>query len=86
MPWQPVTTATLWQQQREHTQPAQPFPYNYSVGVNGGVDIITNTIHLGVDKYIEQPEANGKLPTRIQISLDTHNISRQKLWRKNSQN
>ena len=32
-------------------------PVNYAVGVSGGVDIITNTIRLGVEKYITEYEA-----------------------------
>ena len=58
-------------------------PYNYAVGVNGGIDVITSTIRLGVERYIERPEAKGSLPSRALVSLDIRNmfnaISRQKL-------
>ena len=58
-------------------------PYNYAVGVNGGIDVITNTIRLGVEKFIQQPEMKNMLPSRALVSLDIRNmfnaISRQKL-------
>ena len=58
-------------------------PYNYAVGINGGVDVITHSIRLGVDKYITKREANNELPTRALVSVDIKNmfnaISRQKL-------
>ena len=49
-------------------------PINYAIGVSGGVDIITNTIRLAVEKYISQPEDRGELPTRALISLDIRNM------------
>ncbi len=49
-------------------------PFNYAVGVNGGVDLITNTVRLAVDKYIVQKEARGELPTRSLVSLDIVNM------------
>jgi len=58
-------------------------PHNYAIGVNGGIDVITHTIRLGVDKFITQKERNKELPTRALVSLDISNmfnaISRQKL-------
>ena len=58
-------------------------PFNYAIGVNGGISMITNTIRLGVDKFIKEKERNNILPTRVLVSLDIRNmfnkISRQKL-------
>ena len=57
-------------------------PFNYALGVSGGVDFIVNAVRLGVDKYISEPERNGNSPTRSLISLDISNmfnaVSRQK--------
>jgi len=33
-------------------------PFKYAIGVNGGIDMITNTIQLGVDKFIKDKEQN----------------------------
>ena len=49
-------------------------PFNYAIGVDGGIVVITHTIHLGVDKSIHQKEAEDKLPTRALISLDICNM------------
>ena len=60
-------------------------PLNFAVGVSGGIDIITNTIRLGVEKYISDPEARGEAPTRALVSLDIRNmfnaVSREQLRR-----
>jgi len=58
-------------------------PFNYAVGISGGVDIITNTIRMGVEKYISTPEENFDLPSRALVSIDIRNmfnaVSREKL-------
>lgn len=58
-------------------------PYNYAVGIHGGIDFVSNTIRLGVEKYIKNPEEYGLLPSRALVSLDIRNmfnaISRHKL-------
>ncbi|KAL7502962.1 hypothetical protein ACHAXN_001911, partial [Cyclotella atomus] len=58
-------------------------PFNYAIGVSGGVDIIVKTIQLAVDRYIIEKETNGKLPTRALVSLDIKNmfnaVSRERL-------
>jgi hypothetical protein len=58
-------------------------PYNYAIGVNGGIDLIIKTIQLATDKYIIDPENNGELPTRALVSLDIKNmfnaVSRERL-------
>ena len=58
-------------------------PFNYAVGISGGLDLITNTIRMGVEKYISTPEDNFELPSRALISIDIRNmfnaVSREKL-------
>ncbi|KAL7504464.1 hypothetical protein ACHAXN_002357, partial [Cyclotella atomus] len=58
-------------------------PFNYAIGVSGGVDVIVKTIQLAVDKYIIEKESNGELPTRALVSLDIKNmfnaVSRERL-------
>ena len=58
-------------------------PLNYAFGVHGGVDFITTTMRLGVEKYITAPERDEAIPTRSLVSLDIRNmfnaVSRQKL-------
>ena len=58
-------------------------PFNYAIGVNGGIDVITTTLRLGLDKFMRKPELDGKLPSRALVSLDIRNmfnaVSRQKL-------
>jgi len=48
-------------------------PYNFAVGVGGGCDVVIKTMQLGVDKYISEPEAEEKLPSRALVSLDIIN-------------
>ena len=58
-------------------------PFNYAFGISGGIDMITTTLRLGIEKYMTGPESRGELPTRSLISLDIRNmfnaVSRQKL-------
>ncbi|KAL7526297.1 hypothetical protein ACHAXR_004116, partial [Thalassiosira sp. AJA248-18] len=58
-------------------------PYNYAVGIHGGVDFITTTLRLGVEKYVSNQTDIGLLPSRALVSLDIRNmfnaISRHKL-------
>ena len=58
-------------------------PFNYAIGVSGGVDVIVKTIQLAVDKYIIEKESNGELPTRALVSFDIKNmfnaVSRERL-------
>ena len=49
-------------------------PVNFAVGVSGGIEIVTNTIRLGVEKYITNCEARGEIPTRALVSLDIRNM------------
>ena len=53
-------------------------PFNVAIGVNGGIDLITNTFRIGVEKYItNKEEEDGGLPTRALVSLDIVNCSTQ---------
>jgi hypothetical protein len=58
-------------------------PYNYAIGVNGGIDLVIKSIQLAVDRYIIEPENNGDLPSRALVSLDIRNmfnaVSRERL-------
>ena len=58
-------------------------PYNFAFGVHGGVDMVTTSVRLAVEKYITTPELQGLIPSRCLISLDIRNmfnaISREKL-------
>lgn len=58
-------------------------PFNFAIGVNGGVDVIIKTVQLAVDQYIIEPEQNGDLPSRALVSLDIRNmfnaVSRERL-------
>ena len=58
-------------------------PFNFAIGIGGGIDVIIKTLQLAVDKYIIEPENNDDLPTRVLVSLDIRNmfnaISREKL-------
>jgi len=61
-------------------------PFNVAIGVNGGIDLITNTFRLGVERYItnkEDPNKENGTPTRALVSLDIKNMfnamSREKL-------
>ena len=58
-------------------------PFNYAIGVQGGISTIVHTMRLGVEKYISTPESEGRLPSRALVSLDIRNmfnaVSRHKL-------
>jgi hypothetical protein len=58
-------------------------PFNYAIGVGGGVDVVIKTIQLAVYQYIIEPENNGDLPSCSLVSLDIRNmfnaVSRERL-------
>jgi hypothetical protein len=58
-------------------------PYNYAIGVNGGIDLVIKSVQIAVDRYIIEPENNGNLPSRALVSLDIRNmfnaVSRERL-------
>lgn len=76
-------TAILLLQQFRSQFAEYLLPFNYAIGVNGGIDIITTTLRLGMEKFIINKEDRCGFPTRALVSLDIRNmfnaISRQKL-------
>ena len=58
-------------------------PFNFAIGVGGGVDVVIKTTQLAVDKYIIDKENAGELPSRSLVSLDLINmfnsVSRERL-------
>eukprot|EP00984_Skeletonema_dohrnii_P016248 scaffold7173_cov81-Skeletonema_dohrnii-CCMP3373.AAC.1 len=76
-------TANLLMRKNRDDFASYLLPYNYAVGVQGGITTVVNTLRLGVEKYITNPEAQGSLPTRALVSLDIRNmfnaVSRHKL-------
>ena len=56
--------------------------FNFTFGVNGGTDLVISTMIIGINKYIAQLETEGRLLSRVLLSLDIKNmfnaISRQK--------
>ena len=60
-------------------------PYNFAFGVAGGINMIVNTMRLGVQRYITDPDTFDPetFPSRALVSLDIKNmfnaVSRQKL-------
>lgn len=49
-------------------------PFNYAIGIGGGVDVVIKTIQLAVDQYIIELEQNGGLPSRSLMSLYIRNM------------
>jgi hypothetical protein len=49
-------------------------PYNFAVGIANGSDIIINTMHLTIEKYITNYELNNKTPTRAAVFFDIKNM------------
>ena len=58
-------------------------PFNLAVGVKGGMDFAIKATALQVERYIQQPQTRGELPSRVAIFIDLKNmfnlISREKL-------
>jgi hypothetical protein len=58
-------------------------PFNYALGVHGGINTVVNAFRNGTYKYITQPQQQNKRPTRALVSLDIRNmfnaVSRHKL-------
>ena len=45
-------------------------PFNFAVGIDGGMDFVVKTAQLSVEKYITKPQEENKAPSRVFISLD----------------
>ena len=58
-------------------------PYNFAIGVDRGMDFAIKQTQLQVDRYIQQAQARGEVPTRVGVFLDLRNmfnlVSREKL-------
>ena len=61
-------------------------PFNFAFGINGGLDLITSTVRLGIERYIRRrrPPVSCPVAPWFPSSLDIRNImfnsvSRQKL-------
>ena len=39
-------------------------PYNFAIGVKGGMNFIIKTMQLSMEKFITKPQEKGHLPTR----------------------
>jgi hypothetical protein len=59
-------------------------PYNYAVGVNGGMDFIIKSMQLSIERHIITPQNNLQLPTRAALFMDLTNmfnqVSREELF------
>ena len=58
-------------------------PFNFAVGVDGGMDFAIKATALQIERYIQIPQAKGELPSRAAIFIDLRNmfnmVSREKL-------
>ena len=59
-------------------------PYNYSVGIDGGMDFIIKAMQLSIEHHIIHPQEQNILPTRSALFIDLTNmfnqVSRQELF------
>ena len=59
-------------------------PFNYAVGVAGGMDFIIKTIQLSIERHIIQPQHHDTTPTRAALFIDLtnmfNNVSREELF------
>ena len=49
-------------------------PYNFAIGVNGGMNFIIKTMQLSIEKFITKPQEAGQLPTRVAFFADIKNM------------
>ena len=45
-------------------------PFNFAVGVTGGMDFAIKATGVQIERYILQPQACGELPSRVAIFID----------------
>lgn len=48
-------------------------PYSYAVGVPDGSDFVVKVMQLAIEKYIDNPQQSGHLPTRMAIVFNLTN-------------
>ncbi|KAL7532099.1 hypothetical protein ACHAWF_004011 [Thalassiosira exigua] len=60
-------------------------PYNYAIGIDGGMDLIVRCAQLKVERHITLCQERGEAPTRAFVSLDIANmfncVSRKEIFR-----
>ena len=49
-------------------------PFNFAVGIDGGMDFIVKATQLAIKKYIYNPHLLDKAPSRCLVSLDLKNM------------
>ena len=49
-------------------------PYNFAIGVNGGMNFIIKTMQLAMEKFITKPQEDDQLPTRAAFFADIKNM------------
>ena len=49
-------------------------PHNYAVGVDGGMDVIIESMQLYIGKYIEHPQKEERLPTHAVVFADISSV------------
>ncbi|EJK48168.1 hypothetical protein THAOC_33059 [Thalassiosira oceanica] len=58
-------------------------PYNFAIEVDRGMDFAIKQTQLQVDRYIQQAQVRGEVPSRVGVFLDLRNmfnlVSREKL-------
>ena len=54
-------------------------PYNFAIGIQGGMDFIIKTMQLSIEKFIANPQQQEppELPTRAAVFLDLKNMFNQ---------
>lgn len=59
-------------------------PYNYAVGIDGGMDFIIKGMQLSIEKFIINPQKSSSTPSRAAVFIDLTNmfnlVSRQELF------
>ena len=49
-------------------------PYNYAVGVDGGMDFIIKSMQFSIERYIQIPQQEGQLPTQAVVFANISNM------------
>ncbi len=49
-------------------------PYNYAVGINGGMDFIFKAMNLSIKHHIIIRQQNSELPTHAGVFIDLTNM------------
>ena len=49
-------------------------PFNFAVGINGGMDFLIKAMQLSVEKHIIEPQSRLELPSRAAVFVDLKNM------------